>query len=217
MKNYKAIIFDFDGTFGDTYSGIFGSYDYVAKKYNLCEVTDELVYSSIGSSPVKVFQTKFGLSTDDAQQATILYRSWYAKNAIECVTLYPGIYELLQQLKTNCIATGIATLKLEEFAIKMVNNMGVSHLIDVNYGADSENKLDKEAIVNKVIKSLGIKPSEALLIGDSENDGIGAMKAGTDFLAVTYGFGFKNPQEALQYSPVFIASNVTEIQGFLLK
>lgn len=215
MKKYKAVIFDFDGTLANTYEGIFNSYKYTAQKMKLAEPTYELVDRAIGSSPVEVFETKFGLDKDKSIEATKVYRERYSKNGILEVELYDGMNELLEFLKSNNYYTGIATLKLEEFAIKMTKNLQIYELFDDIRGADSKDKLNKALILKKVLEILNIEPSEAILVGDSLYDANGAKEIGVDFVAVTYGFGFKTIEDAKSYNPVFIAENPKDIIGFL--
>ncbi len=52
------------------------------------------------------------------------------------------------------------------------------------------------------------------MIGDSCHDGQAANELAIDFIGVTYGFGFKNKDDVLQYNPVLIAQNVNEIIEF---
>lgn len=215
MKKYKAIIFDFDGTLANTYNGIFSSYKYAAKQLGLIEPTPELVDRAIGSSPVDVFQAKFGLDKNKSIEATKIYRDRYSKKGILEVELYDGILDLVTFLKSNNYYTGIATLKLEEFAIKMIESLEVNHLFDDVRGADNKDKLSKALILTKVLEILDIKPSDAVLIGDSLYDANGAKEIGVDFIAVTYGFGFKTIEDAKTYNPVFIAENPKDIITFL--
>lgn len=217
MKKYKAIIFDFDGTLANTYNGIFSSYKHTAQQMKLIEPTHELINTAIGSSPIDVFQSKFGLDKNKAIEATKIYRDRYSKNGIFEVELYDGMLELLTFLKLNNYYTGIATLKLEEFAIKMSENLKIKHLFDDVRGADNEDKLNKALILNKVLEALQIDKSEAILIGDSLYDANGAKEMGVDFIAVTYGFGFKSVEDAKVYNPVFIAENPNDIIYFLSK
>ncbi len=217
MKKYKAIIFDFDGTLANTYNGIFNSYKYTAQQMELIEPTHDLVDRAIGSSPVDIFQSKFGLDKNKAIEATRIYRDRYSKNGIFEVELYDGMFELLNFLKLNNYYTGIATLKLEEFAIKMTENLKVRHLFDDIRGADKKDKLNKALILSKVLDVLQIDKSEALLIGDSLYDANGAKEIGVDFIAVTYGFGFKSVEDAKIYNPIFIAENPNDIINFLSK
>ena len=59
-------------------------------------------------------------------------------------------------------------------------------------------------------------PDECVLIGDTLNDALGAMRAETPFIAVTYGFGFQNPDEISAYPNIGIARNPIEIANFIL-
>ena len=45
------------------------------------------------------------------------------------------------------------------------------------------------------MEELRLSPDQAVLIGDTEFDAEGAEAAGVPFLAVTYGFGFRGPED----------------------
>jgi len=45
----------------------------------------------------------------------------------------------------------------------------------------------------------GAAPDDTVLVGDSEFDVTGAKEAGVGFLAVTYGFGFHEPDALERY------------------
>lgn len=74
--------------------------------------------------------------------------------------------------------------------------------------------LTKSDIINLVLEDLGVEPENAVLIGDSAYDAIGAGQNGVDFIGVEYGFGFKNVQEIESYHPVFIAYFVDDLIQF---
>ncbi|HCM92758.1 MAG TPA: phosphoglycolate phosphatase, partial [Lachnospiraceae bacterium] len=57
----------------------------------------------------------------------------------------------------------------------------------------------------------GAKKEECVLIGDTDNDAKGAMKAGIPFIAVTYGFGFKSKDDLKDYPHIGIASTPMEV------
>ena len=53
------------------------------------------------------------------------------------------------------------------------------------------------------------------MIGDSDNDAIGAQRLDLDFLGVTYGFGFKNKEEILRFpNAVVTACRAEELLDF---
>lgn len=54
-----------------------------------------------------------------------------------------------------------------------------------------------------------------MLIGDSHYDADAAAEAGIDFVAVTYGFGFKNAENVP--NAVHVCSTVREVMLFLEK
>lgn len=50
--------------------------------------------------------------------------------------------------------------------------------------------LTKSELIQKCMKLSHCSKEQTVLVGDSENDEIGAKNAGVDFIGVTYGFGF---------------------------
>ena len=55
-----------------------------------------------------------------------------------------------------------------------------------------------------------------VLIGDTENDAIGAKQTGIPFLAVTYGFGFWTETKKMEYSCIGISDSPLQIADVLL-
>ena len=54
------------------------------------------------------------------------------------------------------------------------------------------------------------------MIGDSDNDAVGAREIGTAFLGVTYGFGFKRQEEVIQFGPIGVAETVVDIAKYII-
>ena len=57
-------------------------------------------------------------------------------------------------------------------------------------------------------------PKTSVLIGDTVHDAVGAQNAGIDFIAVTYGFGFKK-NEAVLYPCIGVADTPLGIINLL--
>ena len=215
MKQYKAVIFDFDGTLANTYEGIFNSYSYAAEQMGLQKPTRKMVDGAIGAAPPDVFQEKFMLTKEDADKATVIYRSRYAKYGIYEVQLYDGMQQLLEYLKNKKIKIGIATLKLEKFAKSICEYLNINELFDDISGVDNKDKLTKSQIILKSLSNMGVSPEDAVLIGDSKYDAVGAKEAGVDFLAVTYGFGFKQNEDIKDYDTVGIVDSTYSLNKLL--
>ena len=87
---------------------------------------------------------------------------------------------------------------------------------DFIYGSDNENRLQKLDIIKLCLDHMGCKDYQyAVMIGDSDNDAIGAEKLGIDFIGVTYGFGFADKEEVDVYPNVGCASIPLELFKFL--
>jgi phosphoglycolate phosphatase-like HAD superfamily hydrolase len=72
---------------------------------------------------------------------------------------------------------------------------------------------DKAEMIADVLKFFGIQnPKQAVYIGDSITDYIGAKKAGTDFIAALYD---RSPDEFLSADILMPAYEVNDIYGYL--
>lgn len=187
---YKLILFDFDGTIADTSEGILDSHRYALKAMEHDIPAEEELRKLIGGNLLKIYTEAFGFSEEKACGAIKIYRKRYAEIGIHKACLYPGFNDLLIKLKEKGLFIGVATLKAEVFAKQMLFEMGIADYFDIICGMDRDDTLDKAAIIQKCMNRCYCDVDETLFVGDSENDVIGACKAGVRFIGVTYGFGF---------------------------
>lgn len=204
MNKYTCILFDLDGTLANTFPGILHSYQYAAKKMGLTEPNEKIVGEAIGAPLAEVFIKRFNLNVTDASLAMTHYRQYYMNNGVIEVEPYNGIKETLSQLKSLGFYLGVTTLKKESFAIEIINRLDIAQNFDVIIGMDENDILTKSQMIKKALDLLQQKPESALLVGDSSYDAIGAKEANIDFIAVTYGFGFKQEEDAATYDHVAI-------------
>lgn len=217
MGKYKAVLFDMDGTLVNTYRGIFNSYTYAAKQMGLDLPDDALVGAAIGAPLSEVFATKFGLDESSVRIAVEHYRSYYAKHGFREIELYNGIKALLSYLKSNGYKMAVATLKREDFAVAILKDLKLDSFFEVIYGIDSNDKMTKSGIINKCLDTLGLRANEALYVGDSFYDAVGAAQSGLNFVGVTYGFGFKTEKEVAEYNYCFCADAPEDLIHWLEK
>lgn len=215
MKEYTCILFDLDGTLANTYMGIFNSYKYAAEQMNLPLPTDKLVNEAIGAPLADVFKYKFELEKDKVRNALFYYRTRYATKGIHEVTLYPKTNDLLKILKERGYKVGVATLKNEEFAKQILNDLGLEQYLDIIVGMDEKDKLTKAEMINSAISLLGHKKENTVLVGDSIYDALGAEEIGVDFIAVTYGFGFKNSDDVKKYKHIAVVDEIFDISNIV--
>lgn len=213
---YKGIIFDLDGTLLDTSEGVLASIRHTIKTMNYRELPLETLLTFIGP-PVKHSLIKhYGLTDQEAEEATEVFRQQYKDEDLLKARPYDGILELLKSLKDQGFLVGVATLKREDYAVTILEHFGIAEFCDLICGSDFANKMTKADVLKKCMDGLKLNPSETLLIGDTSSDGNGAKEAGADFMAVTFGFGYKTKEEwQNHFSPVFTAADPYEIAEFL--
>lgn len=192
---YELIIFDFDGTIADTSEGILDSHRYALSVMGHTIPSDDELRDVIGGHLLNIYKNKFGFSENNARVAVDIYRKRYADVGRHKAVLYPGFIELLKHLKENGYLIGLATLKVERFAVQMLKELDCFDYFDVVCGMDDHDDLDKAGLVLKCCELCGVDNKNAILIGDSNNDYLGAKEACVSFLGVTYGFGFKRNEE----------------------
>lgn len=197
MKKYECVLFDLDGTLVNSYEGILNSYIYTAEKMGLTSLHEREVNEVIGAPLHSVFKERFSLDEKQSRIAIELYRTRYAEKGIYEVQIYSQIEKLLLALQNKKKRLGVATLKKEELAYKMLDYLGIVKYFEVVKGMDEADLLTKKDIILRAIQQLGTSRENTVLIGDSEYDAIGAKEAGVDFIGVSYGFGFKSMQNTV--------------------
>ena len=211
LQNMKFVIFDFDGTIADTSEGIIDSHRFALRAMNAEIPADEKLRSLIGGNLLKTYTDIFGFSEDEARAAVKIYRERYEKIGIHKAAIYPGFSDLLRCLKENGYKTAVATLKAERFARIMLDEMHILPYFEAVCGMNHDDSLTKADLIMKCVKLCDCKCQNTVMIGDSENDRIGANAANVSFIGVTYGFGF-----SADGSYDFITAGSTEEIGSIL-
>ena len=184
------IAVDFDGTIADTSLGILDSHRYALEAVGDYIPSEDELRNVIGGNLLLTYINTFDFKEEKARIAVKIYRERYAKVGIHKAILYPGVLDLLQRLKEENVLIGIATLKADRFAKSMLEELGIAHFFDVVCGMDDHDAMTKADLIKKCCVECGITKKDAVLVGDSNNDFLGAMEAGVEFIGVTYGFGF---------------------------
>lgn len=200
IKQYQAVIFDVDGTLLDTTEGVTAAVRYTIEQHHLHELAWEELTTFIGPPIQDSFAKHFGISDSETlQELATTFRSRYKNYELFKAKPYEGIYELCDQLQRQGIVIAIATYKREDYAVEIIKHFGFDRYSHIYYGADHENRLKKADIIKKCLADIEIDgQSAAVMVGDTDNDALGAEEAGIDFIGVTYGFGFRDYEEVLK-------------------
>lgn len=217
MQHFDVVVFDVDGTLLDTSEGVLASVKYTIGKHNLPEIDEETLRTFIGPPIQDSFARVYGLSGDILQELATTFRNQYKDVDLLKAVPYEGIFDVFEALLTNGIKPAIATYKRQDYATKIMQHFGFDKYTDIIYGADHENKLKKRDIIELALKDSGVSDfSKAVMIGDSDNDAIGAEGIGTEFIGVTYGFGFRSKEDVNKFKNVGSADTAKELRMLLV-
>lgn len=212
---YRGIIFDLDGTLLDTSEGVLSSVRHTIRTMGYRELPEETLLTFIGPPVKRSLMSHYGLDDSEADRATEVFREQYKNVDLLKARPYEGIEELLDKLRKRGFLIGVATLKREDYAHTILEHFGLAKRCDLICGSDFASKMLKPDVLRNCLAGLNLSPSQAILIGDTSSDGTGAKALGTDFMAVTFGFGFREKKQWEEaFSPVFTADSVSEIAGF---
>jgi len=213
----KNVIFDLDGTLLDTREGVIESAKYAAKQMGYAELPYETMLSFVGPPIQNSFIKHYGCDQETAQKAANIFRDYYKNTALLLAEPYEGIYDLCRVLREHGVKMSVATYKREDYALTLLRHFDFHKYCDPMHGADNNNVLKKEDIVRMCQEEMGATKEDSVLIGDTDNDAKGAVKANTPFIAVTYGFGFKNEEDVADYPHVGVANTPLDIAKIILK
>ena len=213
MGKIDFVVFDLDGTLLDTRSSIINASIHTMKAYGMPVPEQSILESLIGPPIQEIYKNLFNLTNDDAMNMANYFREIYKTDYyLFKAEPYAEIFDLQKKLLDKGIKVGIATYKREDYAIRLLKEKGFDNYTDYMYGSDFEGKLKKSDIILKCLQNMGcIDYTKSVYVGDSKSDGIGAVDVGMNFIAVTYGFGFKSDHDAKIFNPIGVANNCSEI------
>lgn len=217
MGKYKYVLFDLDGTLMDTSDGVMKSVEYTVNELGYPPLAPECVRKFIGPPITDSLRKQFDLSDEQARVATKIFRDAYKDKFLYYAKPYPGIQWLITALDNAGIKTAVATYKRDDYAKKLLDHYEMLAPFDFAMGADDNNVLKKSDIVKTCLEKLGCTDyNDAVLIGDTYHDATGAEQIGVHFVAVTFGFGFRNISDTEEYNCDAVCSNVEELADVLL-
>jgi phosphoglycolate phosphatase len=185
----QLVIFDLDGTLLDTSPGIINCYDYIAREYQR-PLLDRTVFREVIGGPLRVnLQKYYRLNAIKTAAAVRKYREKYARTGVKEALLYPGVPELLQELKSGGSRLAVATLKRQDLAVKILHNFQIAGYFELILGMDMDDTLTKTSLVELCLQKLNVSGADTVLVGDSLGDYQSAQQAGIGFIAAGYGFG----------------------------
>jgi phosphoglycolate phosphatase len=216
MKKYKYILFDLDGTLVYSHPGIFACFRYALEKMGWPNPTDKELLPCIGPSLHYSFTTFFKMTDEQAVTAVNLYRERYEVKGVWENSPIKGALDALKTLKERGYVLGLATSKPIYFAKQIVDKHGFSAYLTESVGSGMDGSLPtKASVIEEVIKRLGAKKEECLMVGDRFHDAEGAKLMGIDCALLKIG-GYADEEELYGCGAEYVFDDFSELTAFLI-
>ena len=212
---YKAILFDLDGTLTESGEGITKCVQYALEKLGKPESDLKKLEVFIGPPLMEQFMKYAGLDEETARRAVEYYRERYSTTGIFENRPYPGVEEMLQELKRKKYLLAVASSKPEYFVKQILDYFRLTEYFDEIVGSElNGSRTNKTEVIEETLRRLGLDKhrEQVIMVGDKEHDVLGARAAGLECVAVSYGYGTEEELTAAQ--PLQTVYSTEEILDF---
>ena len=224
----KYIIFDFDGTIGDSQSLIVKTLQDTMRAKKLEVKSDEACAKTIGLRLDEAFVSLFGMSAEEGLECAATYREIFLDNKKTMIVQpFPHVIETLRELHRQGFILGMASsrnhcsldgyvkqMQLENIFSSIVAGDDVEHVKpapDMVFMALGEMKGMKNPVTSAESGDVEDMLDEVLVVGDMTFDVDMAHNAGCKACAVTYGNGTREQLASAE----FIIDDFAELLGLV--
>jgi phosphoglycolate phosphatase len=199
VNEAKAIVFDLDGTLIDTAPDLRAMLNQVLVGMGRRELALEEVRCMIGDGTPAMMERALAATggITDFDRAHRKLMQIYEAGPANLSRLYPGVETTLRSLRDSGANLGICTNKPQVATLSVLEAFNIAHYFEAVAGGDTVpfRKPDPRHLLG-VIQCLKATISEAVMIGDSENDYAAARSAGVPVILLRYGY-LRVPPERL--------------------
>ncbi len=210
---YPLIVFDWDGTLMDSTAGITLSIQEAAREMGLPVPAREAASHVIGLGLHDSLRGAVPeLPAEKYMDFVALYRKHFNAQQ-ETMALFPGVPDLLEQLRDRGHQLAVATGKSRRGLDHALQATGLGAYFASSRCADETNPKPHPAMLLELMQESGFEARDLLMIGDTSHDLGMAGNAGVDAVAVAYG---AHPQDSLlSLQPRACVSSVEELRQWL--
>lgn len=213
-KRFDLIIFDWDGTLADSIDWIVHSIQQAAARYDQPTPAPQAIKDIIGLSIENAMSQLFpDVEAEIKQKMAVHYARTFFSKQVSREDLFPGVYEMLQQLRQDGYRLAVATGKKSSGLNEIIQAMGIAELFCTTRCADQTASKPHPLMINEIVAELGVDKQRTLMVGDSVHDLQMALNAQIASVGVTCGAHSESTLQ--QYRPLRCLQFTTELIGFL--
>lgn len=213
---YDPIIFDLDGTLLNTLGDLAAAGNHALLKMGLSAHEEQQYRYFVGNGIPKLIERMLPPEHTSADERTAhkIFSEYYELHKSDRTVPYTGIAELLTELRSRGITAVCCTNKDHTFSSELLNEFFGDNITEtVGAGQGFAVKPDPSAVLY-LTEKYAVPCKEPLYVGDSNVDMQTAQNARLTACGALW--GFRDRAELEQYSPKYIAENVSELRRIIL-
>jgi phosphoglycolate phosphatase len=201
-----VVLLDLDGTLTDSAPGITGSLRAALTEAAL-PVPDDAALRRFVGPPLPEMLATHGVPAGRVDELVATYRRHFTAGGMFDNAVFPGIEEVLVELRAAGVVLAVATSKPEVYARQIARHFGLdahlTHGLDGVFGADADQgaRSAKAEVVGHALATLeargvAVGPATTVMVGDREHDVLGAGRHGIATVGVAWGYAEPGELEA---------------------
>ena len=211
MHKYKTYIFDLDGTLLSTLADLAASTNYALRTHHMPERSLDEVRRFVGNGVKKLMERAIpdGLNNPLFEETFATFRQHYMQHNLDTTQPYPGIMQLLEQLKAEDKNIAVVSNKFYAATRELCRHF-FGDLVPVAIGEreDIRKKPAPDTVI-EALRELGVDKEGAVYIGDSDVDIMTAKNSGMPCVSVLW--GFRDKEFLLEHGATTLISKPEEM------
>lgn len=215
MKNrFDLIVFDWDGTLIDSIDWIVNCLQSAARNCGCNVPEDQASKDVIGLSIANACSKLFpGVDQEMVTKLAARYQQTYLSWEISRNDLFPGVYDMLVELKNSGYQLAVATGKTRAGLQQALRATATEDLFNITRCSDETASKPDPLMLHEIVQYTNVGYERTLMLGDSSHDLQMAMNAQISSVAVLCG---AHPKEVLkQYHPLLCLQQPAELLNII--
>tara|TARA_A100001015_G_scaffold319255_1_gene441597 strand:- start:8845 stop:9504 length:660 start_codon:yes stop_codon:yes gene_type:complete len=217
MLDFKAVLFDLDGTLLDTAPDFITAINAQLKRHGHNPLIGDVVRTSVTHGSIGIIENVYNIKQDHPEFELLKeeFLELYLSKISEKTGLFDGLRQVLDSCEERNIPWGIVTNKPLRYTAPLMADLGLDKQSATTICPDhvANPKPDPEALI-LACSQIKIAPSDCIYIGDHIRDIQAGKSAGMRTIAAGWGY-IEEFENITQWQADWVVENSADLNSLL--